>query len=82
METISTYVYIKSYYYKYMYSIGFIINIFFVLFYQKQLLHALLKPVKNVYIRKKKERLWQTMSIPQQWTDSVDKYDARHQFGG
>lgn len=76
METISTYTYTKSYCYKYMYSIGFIINNFFVSFYQKQLLHALLKPVKNVYIRKKKERLRQTMSIPQQRTDSVGKYDA------
>jgi len=65
-----------------MYSIGFIINHFFVSFYQKQLLHALLKPVKNVYIRKKKERLRQTMSISQQRTDSVAKYDARPQSGG
>jgi len=59
-----------------MYSLGFIIYHFFVSFYQKQLLHALLKPVKNVYIREKKERLWQTMSIQQQRTDSVAKYDA------
>jgi len=74
--------YIKSCCYKNMYSIGFTINNLFVLFFQNRLLHALLKPVKNVYVRKKKEWLWQTMPIPQQRTDGVDKYDARPQSGG
>jgi len=45
-------------------------------------LRAVLETVENVYVREKKERLWQTMSIPQHRTDSIDEHDARPHFGG